>query len=92
MKNIRLIFLFIPLFFALQSYSQSSYTVYPVPQKMTMGNQNVELSSVFNVIIEDGIHTTTIDRLKEVIENAGLQCRSIRQELPLQIRPISGWE
>ena len=70
MKKTKHLILFIFLLFVLRSYSQS-YTVYPIPQKMTMGNQTVELSPVFNVIIEDDIHTTTIDRLREVVENAG---------------------
>ena len=64
MKKTKHLILFIFLLFVLRSYSQS-YTVYPIPQKMTVGNQTVELSPVFNVIIEDDIHTTTIDRLRD---------------------------
>lgn len=70
MKKTKHFILFIFLLFVARVYSQS-YTVYPIPQKMTMGNQTVELSPVFNVIIEDGIHITTINRLREVVENAG---------------------
>ena len=91
MKKTKHFILFIFLLFVARVYSQS-YTVYPIPQKMTMGNQTVELSPVFNVIIEDGIHITTINRLREVVENAGFTMSVNEAGTACLFKPIFGLE
>ncbi len=48
-----------------------TYTIYPIPQKVTMGSGSVELTSQINFICESGVDQFTRNRAKEVFENAG---------------------
>lgn len=51
---------------------QIEYTVYPIPQQMTLGEGRVTLTEEVNVVLEDGISEVTKARLEEVLDNAGL--------------------
>ncbi len=48
-----------------------SYTIYPIPQKVTEGTGSVELTSQINFICESGIDEFTRNRAEEVFEKAG---------------------
>ncbi len=48
-----------------------TYTIYPIPQKVTMGSRSVELTPQINFICEEGIDQFTRDRAQEVFEKAG---------------------
>ncbi|MDC0700781.1 discoidin domain-containing protein, partial [Blautia wexlerae] len=51
---------------------QIEYTVYPVPQQVTLGEERITLTEEVNVVLEDGISEVTKARLEEVLDNAGL--------------------
>lgn len=51
---------------------QVEYQVYPLPQKMTLGEENMTISEAVNVIMESGISEVTKARLEEVLSEAGL--------------------
>ncbi len=48
-----------------------TYTIYPIPQKETLGNGTVELTTQINFICESGVDQFTRNRAIEVFENAG---------------------
>ncbi len=48
-----------------------TYTIYPIPQKVTYGSGSVELTSQINFICESGVDEFTRKRAKEVFEKAG---------------------
>ncbi|MEE0107889.1 MAG: beta-N-acetylglucosaminidase domain-containing protein [Merdibacter sp.] len=54
---------------------QVDYEIYPVPQKETLGETNVDLSETINVVLSDEVKedTSLIDRINEVFEENGYQ-------------------
>ena len=60
------------LFFACSiSMKAQSYTIYPIPQKMTVGTQTLKLTREVNVVAEPGTDPTIVQRMREVLEGAG---------------------
>ncbi len=51
-----------------------AYTVYPVPQHIELTGKHITPSSAINIVTSDHISENTLDRLKEVIADAGFSC------------------
>lgn len=51
-----------------------TYSVYPVPQKMSVDGKTIEMTQEVNIIKESGINEVTINRIQEVLTNAGFHC------------------
>lgn len=69
MKNI-LLFAWLLCSLSLQA---QTYSIYPVPQKMTMNGGHIEITSKVNIIKESGINEVTSNRIEEVLTNANIE-------------------
>lgn len=58
----------------LVSVTAYSYEIHPIPQKMEGTAQTVQLTQSVNIVCEDGVSQTSIDRLEEVLAKNGLTC------------------
>ena len=67
MKNI---LLFTLLLCSMTLHAQT-YRVYPVPQKITMNGNTIKMTPNVNIVKETGINEITINRVQEVLTNAG---------------------
>lgn len=64
--------LLLALLIGTTSIHAQTYTIYPVPQKMTVGDKTLNLTSDVNVVIGTAVNEQTKDRLEEVLANAGM--------------------
>ncbi|WP_288739909.1 beta-N-acetylglucosaminidase domain-containing protein [uncultured Coprobacter sp.] len=69
MRNTSKILVF--LFILSSSIYAQSYTIYPTPQRVTETPNSITLTDEINVICENGITSVIINRMKEVLKNAG---------------------
>ena len=67
MKNI---LLFTLLLCSMTLHAQT-YRVYPVPQKVTMNGNTIKMTPNVNIVKETGINEITINRVQEVLTDAG---------------------
>lgn len=50
-----------------------TYSVYPIPQKIKMDGNTIEMTQEVNIVKESGINETITNRLEEVLTNAGIR-------------------
>ena len=67
MKNI---LLFTLLLCSMTLHAQT-YRVYPVPHKVTMNGNTIKMTPNVNIVKETGINEITINRVQEVLTDAG---------------------
>lgn len=68
MKNI----LLFTLLLCCVTLRAQTYSIYPVPQKMTMNGGSIEITRNVNIVKESGINEVTGIRIQEVLTNAGI--------------------
>lgn len=49
----------------------ATYTIYPVPQKITMGTSTTQITQRVNILADATIDQATLDRAREVVEESG---------------------
>lgn len=79
MKNRLLILLLLFAGMCMSSYGDtvsSCYDIHPVPQDMKCDNGTVSVTSEVNLVIEPGINEVSVNRIKEVLDRAGLTYQS----------------
>ncbi len=72
MKNIvKLISFFSFCLICFPEVSGQTYTIYPIPQQMSLDANSIEITSEINVIKETSVDESTWKRLEEVLSGAG---------------------
>lgn len=56
----------------MSAFSAAAYDIHPVPQSATLTGSSLSLTSRVNIVASDGTDAVTLDRLKEVLDNAGI--------------------
>lgn len=51
--------------------SAGAYDIYPIPQSATLTGNSISITPKVNIVASDGTSDITVNRLKEVLDNAG---------------------
>lgn len=69
MRNI----LLLGLLLSCLTLKSQTYSIYPIPQKMTMNGNTIEMTQEVNLMKESGINETISNRIQEVLTHAGIK-------------------